>query len=491
MIKIKKQTYVAFIFLFIFWGTVKADELAFSPVDFGVLNATNGVERYYALLACHQQAILTGGRVTYKGIDSLYLEIPQSAGGIPLTENTDFCNVVLSVKNNAQDMYLFTMIKPLMSVLLTAKEVDSGVFINNAMLSRGSYIISVKDKNPWVPERVGYGSSHIRRDILFVENGIAKNSVIMPYDNSQSRIECAFRKVTKKEKKFLNLHFFRIPESTHKTCLLRVVGENNLIVKNVSVHTPEDNVLYGDHIFLIEDCTNFILEDVIIEGTYSQSDKYGYAFGLNNVWNHKALRVTAMGKWGVYGNNNINTAFLEDCEVNRFDIHCYGKDVTCKNTIFRNLYNQFSSFYGNLVFKNCSFVLFVPVLLESSYSSYTHFNILFRDCYIKIDSQRPYLINAGKLKSNILARQEMRRVEWPNIKMQSVTIDLDHPIKEFSIFHVSSGNETVFGLESIVLNRVKFKNMIPPCVISNRAVSFNKSVANSVKRCNFGISFHN
>ena len=55
-----------------------------TPLDFGVLEAKNGFERYDALLRCHQFAVQTGAAVSYKGIDSLYLEIPhnKNAGDI-------------------------------------------------------------------------------------------------------------------------------------------------------------------------------------------------------------------------------------------------------------------------------------------------------------------------------------------------------------------------------------------------------------------------
>ena len=121
-----------------------------SPLDYGVLEARSGFERYEALLRCHQFAVQTGAAVNYKGIDSLYLEIPRNAKSIPLSDNTDFCGVVLSVKNNTQDIYLFTKINQMQPISLTAREIDSGRINKDHSLSSGSFIITVRDKKPWV-----------------------------------------------------------------------------------------------------------------------------------------------------------------------------------------------------------------------------------------------------------------------------------------------------------------------------------------------------
>ena len=73
----------------------------------------------------------------------------------------------------------------------------------------------------------------------------------------------------------------------------------------------------------------------------------------------------------MFGNNNINTALIENSEINRFDIHCYGRDISFKDVVFVNLYNQFSSTFGTIRFDRCTFRHFTPVLYEASYNSYT------------------------------------------------------------------------------------------------------------------------
>ena len=76
----------------------------YNPLQYGLNNAHSGVERYWVLYKTHELAKNNNGKVIYNGIDSLDIEIPRDAISIPLSEYTDFCGVVLTVKNSNKDM---------------------------------------------------------------------------------------------------------------------------------------------------------------------------------------------------------------------------------------------------------------------------------------------------------------------------------------------------------------------------------------------------
>ena len=58
-------------FLYLDTIVAKAENGDFSPKDFGLFQAKNGVERYECLYKTHCAALEAGVNVTYKGIDSL------------------------------------------------------------------------------------------------------------------------------------------------------------------------------------------------------------------------------------------------------------------------------------------------------------------------------------------------------------------------------------------------------------------------------------
>lgn len=68
-----------------------------SPKDYGLLSAKNGEERYIALKKCHEDAVKKNVGVSYAGIDTIEISIPNRANCIPLPRYTDFSGVTLIV----------------------------------------------------------------------------------------------------------------------------------------------------------------------------------------------------------------------------------------------------------------------------------------------------------------------------------------------------------------------------------------------------------
>lgn len=435
---------------------VQAKVKYISPIDFGVLNAQTGIERYNALLRCHTKALRDNCYVTYKGIDSIYIEIPASANGIPLTSNTDFCGVTIIVKNQTRDIFLFTMKNQLQPICLPAQQIDQGEFSDNDVLNDGLFIVVIEDKNPLVEERIDYGYPHIRKDVLLVENGYSKNRVVMPYNNMFSTPECTYRKVTKNEKILHNLRFIRSNDSTRKTGLFEITGENNIKIKNVYIYTPPNSELYGDGIITVENCTCVTFEDIIVDGTYSLQDKFGYAFNLNNLWKYTARRVKADGNWGVYGTNNMNIVLLEKCEINRFDIHCYGRDVTLKNDRFFKKYNSFCSTFGRIVYQNCIFDESIPYLNPGSYNAFVNVNLIFNNCRFYLTSDINYLVQMMGMSAVVNNRKELSAKHIPGILLNKCVVSLPDNLSDWYILRVGNYNKNMIieGGNKISIHRL-------------------------------------
>ena len=158
-----------------------------SPYDFGLANAKSGIERYQVLLKTHHAAVSSGVDVDYTGIDTVRIEIPVKASRIPLTRYNDFKGCVFQVKNRTNNTWLFTIENKETPITVDKRRIDSGDFRSIDSLKHGRVLLLIEDENPWVQNRKGYSYGHQRRDILLIENAIAKNSVIMPYNNEFGR----------------------------------------------------------------------------------------------------------------------------------------------------------------------------------------------------------------------------------------------------------------------------------------------------------------
>lgn len=452
-----------------------------NPLQYGLNDAETGEERYYVLQRTHKEACEIGARVSYAGIRKIELTIPDDAKSIPLTCYTNFAGVEMVVLNNKKNFTLFSMDRNAKEIIISKQSVCRGEFRGIKELRYGNKLLVIEDKVPWVKKRKGHDYGAFRRDILFLKHGRAQNGFIQPYSTEISVPVVKYYDVDNNTKTIENLIFIRDPKSHYITKLFSITGENNVTISNIIIDTPPSE-MSGDKVIVVNNSTNVLMKDVNINGTYSQVDKYGYGISMDNVWNTRFIRIKARANWGVFGNNNINTVMIDDSDINRFDIHCYGKDVYCKNTKFRDLYNQLSSFYGTLQFEGCIFFNFVPVLFEPSYAAYTFFELIFKDCAINVDSRRPYLVMAGRIESSEGAREEISDVQWPNVKMSNVVISADKPVKEFSIFYFGGDSvDSVGGIDCIEMNNISFKGNIQQWLFSNKRVNTTNNIKINIK----------
>lgn len=411
-----------------------------SPNDFGLAKAKTGVERYKVLLKTHQAAVAAGVNVNYSGIDTIRIEMPAKASRIPLTQYNDFRGCVFIVKNTVKECWLFGIHEKENSISVPPQMIDLRNFRTHDVLKRGRYLLLIEDEKPWVLKRRGHDYGHQRKDILLIENGMAKNSVIMPYNNAFSSPKCRYVRVKDEPLVIKNLTINRDPESNNITQIATISGFNNVRISNLSVFTPESN-LANDRGIRINNCTNVVLEDVVINGTYSQPDHSGYGVNMNNIWNFKAVRMYGKANWGVFGNNNINTATIEDSQLNRFDIHCYGKDISFKNDTFFDHYNQYSSVYGTITHDRCTFMNFVPVLNGGSYNSFVAHDVVFKDCVFNATSEKFFLFKLSHLNEPTIARYELAEKCLPNVTVKNMTVNMQDGANELLLFRCSSGEK--------------------------------------------------
>ena len=406
-----------------------------SPSEFGLDSAKTDQERYWVLYKTHVEASRARySRVVYAGIDTIKIEIPENAKTIPLTPETDFCNVVLLVRNNAKNMTLFSMESTVEQCLIDNDIIEKRKKIEG----RDEYILIIEDENPWVNNRRGYNYGHKRKDIVYVKDGKVYGSVVSTYSTQSSKPCYAKSFVENLKKSFKNIEFVRDSSCTYKTNLLSLVNQFNVEIAGVKIMTPTSK-LYGDAAISLDNCYKVKIVDVSIDGTYSQEDKYGYGITMNNVSDVEILNLIGHAKWGVFGNNNVNNTRLKDCDINRFDVHCYGRDVFFENCNFRNLYNQFSSMYGTVSFKKCEFYDFTPVLFESSYNAYTKFDLVFKNCIVHPDKNRCSLIYGGGLNGDRTTwRKELEVQEFPDLYIDGLKILMPSDVDNYYIYSLKN-----------------------------------------------------
>ena len=397
-----------------------------NPLEFGLAEAKDSKSRFAALYNCHLAAKESGVGITYKGIDTIWLEIPDDARTLPLPYHTDFAGVVLMVRNDSErDFTLFALdgdeaAKPLQ---LDKSLLESCDFRDVKELRDGDFLLIVNDTNPWVAERIGYGSPAMRADLLYINNGVSANRPITSYSNPAAKPVFSYVPVNSDPKTVENIIIHRGRGEKHKTYCFRISNQNNVTISNVLITTPKGKHI-ADGAISIRNSANTTVEDVTVDSTYSVPGGYGYAISMGNVWNTKFIRFTADAAWGVFGSNNVSSTTLLECDVNRFDIHCYGRDVTMSHCTFRNKQTQFSSMYGKVVFDSCHFIDCIPVRIRSSYNAYTPFDIELRHCTFDATVKHHALVNVMLLSTTPNERPELEARCWPNVLVEDLTVNL-------------------------------------------------------------------
>lgn len=429
-----------------------------SPNVYGLQQAKTGEERYEILLRTHKEAVQKGLMVDYRGIDTINLTIPEGAESIPLGSINDFNGAVFNVTNQNHDIYLFSYVNKAEPIDVPAHLIDKGLFLEIPRLNSGKKLLVIEDQNPWVENRKGYSYGHIRRDILFLKHGKAQNQTIMPYDNPQSLPKCKVYDLDIPYLKIENLILNRTDNSSYKTFLCKLVGIDNVQINTVTINTPQNDMVEDLAIYIV-DCTNVFFENVTINGTYSRSDYSGYGICMNNIWNFKANNLEAEANWGIFGDNNINTVSITNSEINRFDIHCYGRDVSFKQVVFNRLYNQFSSVFGTIEFEGCTFNSFIPVLYEPSYDVQNDHNLVFRNCTFNVKNDRNFLVSLNAITKDRSSRPELFAKCWPSISIKKMKVNVYSLTNAFYVF-MSSRSSLVGSdldkLSSIIIDELTF-----------------------------------
>ncbi len=388
--------------------------IVLSPLDYGLREARDGKERFEALKRCHEDAVLRQCAVSYKGIDSIYLVIPQHAESIPLADNTDFAGVRITVENKEKDLVLFLLKNELTEIAVPKASLKKGVKIAR-LNSQGIILLVIEDQTPWVSERKGFGHTVIRKDVLVAKNGVIQNNPILGYNTAMSTPKVQYCEVVNDKKIIKNVVFERTKDSSKRTFFLRVENQYNVLISDIKTFTPDDDQMYGDAVLSVVNSAKVKYKNIWIDGSYSQKDTYGYGISMNSIYDIEIDNMYGHAKWGIFCVNNANKVVLSNCDLNRFDLHCYGRDFTIKKCTFTGRPCAYSSLYGKLIYENCIFNDADPVGLRQDYNANTPFDVIFKHCTFNMSESANCLLRINSLSDEKNARAELTRKCLPNI----------------------------------------------------------------------------
>ncbi|MBQ4393182.1 MAG: hypothetical protein II826_08770 [Prevotella sp.] len=187
-----------------------------------------------------------------------------------------------------------------------------------------------------------------------------------------------------------------------------------------------------------------MLQNVSFNGTYSNESNYGYGISFNNVWDSSFINISCTNTiWGLFGNRCVNTAYLSGCSINRFDVHCYGRDILCENCTFKktsslsvtsHIYNRYSSMYGYVTYRNCTFEYFRPLRIDPAYNAYTPFSMTMENCTLKVSNFSKCIVDLMEFNTAVNSRTELSQKFLPSITIENLTLQASSDVSSICIF---------------------------------------------------------
>lgn len=452
--------------------------------SYHLADAPSDSARFHLLRQAYADARASGTYLSYHGIDTLRLAIPKGAGPIPIGQYNDFGHTVFIVRNQTADLFLFSL-TPSATPIACLKPVDSlcaaidcGDFRSHPILGHGRWLLHIVDSTPWVKQRIGHRYGHYREELLRLHNGLSPDRPTMPYGHTASHPYLFGRPIVA-DSSFLFSHITLLRDSlsTHKTFLLNLEYQYHATLNDITVATPQADMT-DDRIIRIYHCASVTLDRLTLLGSYSRTNHSGYGLLMNNCRDTRVLHLRARSPWGIFGTNNMHGTLLQDSHFDRFDIHCYGRDVTFLRCSQADSYNQFSSVFGTIAFDSCTFTNFTPVLIESSYNAYPRFALLLHHCHWKLTPQCHTLFNAGLHDTIAACRAELAHKCLPDIFIDGLTLDGPRRLHPILIHYGGRVNgPPLQGLSAIsILHLGRNDGATPRIRLSDKRITLTKPV---------------
>lgn len=431
-----------------------------SPLHFGAYESDNPIMNYNSIYMAYEYANILQCSVSWEGISEIQVTVPAGAKSIKLTGYNDFNGVTIRVTNNSKTLPLFLISNAATDTPITiSKSLLEGLDYSSVPeLRDGMYLLKVKDETIWtVRNDNGTISDVYREDLILINNGQAYNRPIYSYESDVSSPSFTYIPVNSSSTVVNNLNIVREEASTFVTYAIRCENINNLQLNNITVYTPPGSSLTNDLTFYIMNCSMVKMSNISINGLYDVTS-YAYGIYMNNCYNIVFDRInTANDRWGIFGTYNLNTVSMYNSSVNRFDIHCYGKDISFTGCKFRGIYNQIGCVYGNISFLDCTFENFIPIQYEGSFNAYVPHDVTFTNCTLTNQASFNYLLRCYNLTATVNSRPELSKKCLPNVTVNNLIVNGEPSI--FYIFYTYEPNiVTMDYIEHIRIDGLKLVN---------------------------------
>ena len=221
-----------------------------------------------------------------------------------------------------------------------------------------------------------------RADIIYVQNNVAFNRPILPYDgDNQTSMSAKYFLADYNGICIKNMNVLREADSTSVYDLMHIQNAYNVSVENVFVYTEEtESSLQYDKCTTFTNIYNLSIRDFTLNGGYSDGDVYAYGFILHNTANVSYDNIQCYNRWSPSAGNNVNNLVAKNCTMQRCDVHFYSKDFLFVNCTFLGVGISAGGHFGYIKADSCKFLGDYCVYSDGSYNTTAKYEITLENC---------------------------------------------------------------------------------------------------------------
>lgn len=326
----------------------------------GIDDDTEGMIKAHAY--CNTKKVLlknNSGTIFKHGTDVIHVKYDMDLSGSTILVTNDNCYSMYLILNDDEKLYTYT------------------TKINKSYLKQGTChfpmednslpsncVLHIIDNNAWSTRNdAGNIYEDFRKELMFHNVfGICSGDLTFGFDDENTDLKVSYSYYNPKRLTIVGCKV-RLETTPNVTIGTFNCKRHNTHIKDIFID-PKPNSIGNDNHFKnsvikFEDCYNVEVSNISginIAGKEATKQGSGYSIRFVNCYKATIRDCNINGLWGATAMNNVKDVYIENCILNRVDVHNYFSNLFIQGTTIYDWGVNIGCGTGILSFNNCKFV---------------------------------------------------------------------------------------------------------------------------------------
>ena len=415
---------------------------------------------------CNEKKVLlknSSGTIFKTNTDHIPVKYDVDLRGSVIFVNNNNCYSMYDILNDNETIYSYES-----SIDKSELKKGKNYFTMDDNSLPRNCVLHVKDNNAWSTRNdAGNIYDEFRGELMFHNiMGNCMGELIYGYDDEATDL-------------YFKYSNYNSRQLTFKGCEIKIETTPNVTIgtincKRHNTHISDffinpkpnslNNVQFKNSVIHFEDCYNVEVSNIIgfnIAGGEGENNGSGYTLRFSRCYKINMHDCNINGYWGCTAMNSVKDIKIDNCTLNRIDIHEYFMDMFIQNCKIYDWGINVGGGRGTLSFNNCKFINMqrpnvggqTVVNINNTYGGLFDGTISFRDIEIIKDG-----LDVSLIKVNYVTGTNTRgNVKMPNVIADNIVCrELADDTKNLYIYSLSGAtdNKAIKKANSIYLSNI-------------------------------------